>query len=124
GPGDRPYIGLPVATCRATHLSSFPESLFTGSAIGNVPAGLPTRTNDLHIWGARATLRFEPDLDASWVDTSWLLGAQYLRRDEHSRLGHAYGTSALELGTADVLGYIKPSVAEMQARKFLALAAT
>jgi len=64
-------------------------------------------------------VRIEPGLD-----TSWLAGVQYSKRDELSRLGHAYGTAGLQFGTADVLSYKKPSVAWMQARKFLQLAAT
>jgi iron complex outermembrane receptor protein len=120
----KPYVGLPVATCRATQITTFPGNQFSGIAVDNVPAFLPKRANDLHVWGGRGTLRFEPDLDTSWFDTTWLLGAQYMKRDEHSRVGQAYGTSALELGTADALSYKNPSVAEMQARKFLGFAST
>jgi outer membrane receptor protein involved in Fe transport len=120
----RPYgdpqtgVGIPVATCRATRIETFPERLFGGSFITNVPAGLPTEAGDLHNWGVRGTLRFEPGLD-----TSWLAGVQYSRRHELSRLGQAYGRAGLDFGTADVLSYQKPSIAQMQARRFLELAA-
>ncbi len=113
---DPNYVGVPLATCRM-RFTTFPESRFTGADI-LVPAGLPTRTNDLDNWAARTTLRFEPTLD-----TSWLVGAQYSRRDERSRLGQAYGTLGGQFGTFDILNYKKPEVVLAQARKFRALAA-
>ena len=120
----RPYVGIPVATCNTGYplpnsgIRRFPESLFTGTDTTNVPAGLPTETNDLHNWGVRGTLRFEPGLESSW-----LAGVQYSKRNERSRLGHAYGTSALQFGTTDALNYLKPSVVQMQSTMFRRLAA-
>jgi iron complex outermembrane receptor protein len=111
-----PYIGVPMGICH-TRLTTFPENLFSGLDI-DVPAGLPKRANDLHNWAGRATFRFEPGLDSSW-----LAGVQYSKRHERSRLGQAYGTLGLQFGTFDILNYTKPEVARMEADVFRSLAA-
>jgi iron complex outermembrane receptor protein len=118
-PGRRPYQGVPVAICR-TAITTFPgNTLFDTADVPNVPAFLPKHVNNLHVWGVRGTLRFEPGLD-----TSWLAGVQYTKRNELSRLGQAYGAFGGQFGTADIKNYKKPSVVEMQSRKFLELAAS
>jgi iron complex outermembrane receptor protein len=109
------YEGFPMAFCR-TQLRAFPENQFTGRDIP-VPAGLPTEANDLGNWATRGTVRFEPDLNSSWLGS-----AQFSKRDERSRLGQAYGTQGLQFGLVDVEGYKKPEVAIRQAGKFLGMA--
>jgi outer membrane receptor protein involved in Fe transport len=59
-----------------------------GSRISDIPVGLPSRVNDIDNWAARGTLAFEPT-----YNMSWLLNAHGSRRDEHTRLGQAYGTN-------------------------------
>jgi outer membrane receptor protein involved in Fe transport len=115
----RPYVGVPIAACHATKLNTFPESQFSGIEITNVPAFLEKNVNNLHNWGVRGTLRFEPGLDSTW-----LTGVQYSKRDELSRLGQAYGTGGLQYGTTDALGYLKPEVAKEQAETFRKLSET
>ena len=110
------HAGKQVATCIIRD-PEFPANQFGGINPRNVPINLPDYANDLHNWGVRGTLRFEPGLD-----TTWLTGVQYSKRHERSRLGHAYGTSGGVFGTADVNSYKKPSVARMQGHKLLDLA--
>ncbi len=114
---DWPFVGVPLGRC----VSSAP-TVFSGDDF-DVPAGLPTEVNDLDVWAVRGTLLFEPTLDMSWLG-----GAQFLRREELSRLGQAYGAKPeLGLGSHDNGGvgrrYKKPEVALAQFRSFLQLSA-
>jgi outer membrane receptor protein involved in Fe transport len=51
------------------------------------PIGLAKYVNNTDNWAARGTLRFEPNLDMTW-----LVNAHGSRRDELSRLGQSIGT--------------------------------
>ncbi len=116
----RPFVGIPIARCRATEIRGVPPispggtglNIFSSSA-PNVPAGLPDEANDRHVYALRSTFRFEPGLDSSF-----LAGVQYAKLHERSRLGHAYGTSGQAFGSTDILGYKKPEVALMQLKRF------
>jgi len=112
----RPYLNQWVATCRIALPVTY-GTQFSVINVPNVPPFLAKRVNDLHVWGVRGTLRFEPGLD-----TSWLAGVQYTKRDELSRLGQAYGTGGQQFGATDAESYKKPEVGELQRRKFLGLA--
>jgi iron complex outermembrane receptor protein len=98
------------------------ESLFR--RFSQVPAGLPSRVNDLGNWAARGTFLFQPTLDMEW-----LLGVHGSRRDEQTRLGQAYGTRGTlqfadgttqfgflggQTGANPSQQYVDPDVTQMQ----------
>ncbi|MFP6563082.1 MAG: TonB-dependent receptor [Myxococcota bacterium] len=80
-----------------------------------VPAGLPSRVNDLGRWAARGQLLFQPrDLEMSW-----LLGANGYKVNEFSKLGQAIGAIPAFGGNAGgSLGtpYIDPDILEERDR--------
>ncbi len=71
------------------------EPVLTG--FSDIPAGLPSKINDIDLWAARGTLLFEPT-----YNMSWLLNAHGSRRDELTRLGQAYGTNGFFCLNGDI----------------------
>jgi len=78
--------GKPLSLCGERVAGTFFEP-----KVSPIEEDLPSWVNDTNNWSARGTLLFQPTLDMEW-----LLTAQGSRRDEHSRVGQAYGSRATE----------------------------
>lgn len=83
--------------------------------------GLPKDLNDIHRWGLRGTLRFQPD----FLDSDWLFSIHGNRIDQLSTVGQPIGTAGNVFGPRTRNGHIIPEIeAERQLIRNAGLDAT
>jgi iron complex outermembrane receptor protein len=64
-----------------------------GDARSDVPAGLPTKINDLSNWAVRSIFKFTPDVP---IETSWSLNVHYSKVRDDSHVGQEIGIQQVQ----------------------------